>query len=250
MRRLLRFLLGFITVLFVLPVLAHGAIWASLDRPQSWHEADWSSSRLFAAPEADAAAVYIMTARTGGMKGAVSSHSWIVLKKPGRRDFDRYDVVGWGTPVRKNAYAADARWYSNEPEIHHVVRGAKAQALIADIEQAIASYPWSRRGDYKIWPGPNSNTFVAGIIDAVTGLNVSLPPTAVGRDYPVDGKWVRRSAEDGLRISLAGYAGFALGGQRGFEINFLGVIAGFDLSRGELKLPGFGTINLWSSAVS
>lgn len=244
MRRLLRFFLGFVAIVFVMPALAHAVIWANLDRPGSWREADWSSSRLLAVPEVDAAAVYIMTARTGGMKGAVSSHSWIVLKKPGRQDFDRYDVVGWGTPVRKNAYAADARWYSNEPEIHHVVRGAEAQALIAEIERAIAAYPWRRRGDYTIWPGPNSNTFVAGIIDAVAGLDVPLPPTAVGRDFPVDGKWVRRSETDGLRVSLAGYAGLALGGQRGVEVNFLGLVAGFDPSRGEVKIPGFGSIKL------
>ena len=147
-------------------------VWASLDRPVSWYQADWSSSNIFAVPEVDAAAVYIMTARTGGMKGAVSSHSWIVLKKPGRRGFDRYDVVGWGTPVRKNAYAADGLWYSNQPKIHYVVRGPEARALIPKIEKAIAAYPFRGRGDYTIWPGPNSNTFVAGVIDAVPGLSL------------------------------------------------------------------------------
>ena len=250
MRRLLRLTLGFIAIVFVLPVLAYGVIWASLDRPGSWREANWGSAQMFAVPEADAAAVYIMTARTGGMKGAVATHSWIVLKKPGRRDFDRYDVVGWGNPVRKNGYAADARWYSNQPEVHYVVRGAEARTLIPQIERAIAAYPWRHRGDYTIWPGPNSNTFVAGIIDAVPGLDVPLPPTAVGRDYPADGKWVRRSAADGLRISLAGYAGLALGGQRGFEVNFLGLVAGFDPSRGEVKIPGFGALKLWGLTVS
>ena len=125
MRRLFRLIVGIVAVVFVLPALAHGMVWASLDRPVSWYEADWSSSKIFSVPEVDAAAVYIMTARTGGMKGAVSSHSWIVLKKPGRRGFDRYDVVGWGTPVRKNAYAADGLWYSNQPKIHYVVRGAR-----------------------------------------------------------------------------------------------------------------------------
>lgn len=250
MRRLLRLTVRIIAFVFVLPALAHGAIWASLDRPASWYEADWSSSKMFSVPEVDAAGVYIMTARTGGMKGAVSSHSWIVLKKPGRRSFDRYDVVGWGNPIRKNAYAADALWYSNQPEVHYVVRGAEARALIPKIEQAIAAYPWRRRGDYKLWPGPNSNTFVAGVIDAVPGLDVRLPPTAVGRDYPTDGKWVRRNAEDGLRISLAGYAGLRLGGQRGFEINVFGLVAGFDPSRHEVKIPGFGALKLWTPTPS
>ena len=248
MRRLFRLSLGFIAIVFVLPVLAHAAIWASLDRPQSWREADWSSSELFTVPEADSAAIYIMNARTGGMKGAVSSHSWIVLKKPGTRRFDRYDVVGWGRPVRKNAYAADARWYSNQPRVHHAIHGEEARALIPLIEQAIAAYPWREYGDYTIWPGPNSNTFVASIIDAVPGLDGPLPPTAVGRDFPADGNWVHNSAEEGLRLSAAGYAGVALGGGRGFEVNFLGLVAGVDPSRGALKLPGFGTLSLWDAA--
>ena len=89
---------------------------------------------------------------------------------------------------------------------------------------------------------------MAGVIDAVPGLNVRLPPTAVGRDYPADGKWVRLNTKDGFRISLAGYAGLALGGQRGFEVNVFGLVAGFDPSRGEIKIPGFGSVTLWNTS--
>src|SRR6266567_1839912 len=41
----------------------------------------------------------------------------------------------------------------------------------------------ARAGDYRIWPGPNSNSFVATILRAVPELAVSLPPNAVGRDF-------------------------------------------------------------------
>ena len=56
-----------------------------------------------------------MAARTGGLKGAFSVHTWIVIKKAGAKAYERYDKVGWGMPIRRNAYPADGRWYSNVP---------------------------------------------------------------------------------------------------------------------------------------
>ena len=75
-----------------------------------------------------------MAARTGGFKGALSVHSWIVLKKPGEDAYVRYDKVGWGSPVRRNAYAADALWYSNRPFVVHAVTGDEAERLLPEVE--------------------------------------------------------------------------------------------------------------------
>ena len=41
----------------------------------------------------------------------------------------------------------------------------------------------AQAGDYRIWPGPNSNSFTAAILRAVPELGVSLPANAIGRDY-------------------------------------------------------------------
>lgn len=248
MRRFLVLSLTAFLTVFILPSLIHLGVWLVQDRPGSWREADWSSAGILAAPAVDEAAIYVMAARTGGLKGAFSVHSWLLVKKPGQARFDRYDVVGWGTPVRRNAYSPDARWYSNEPQIHHVITGDAARALIPKVEAAIAEYPWRNRGDYTIWPGPNSNTFVASVIRAVPELRVALPPTAVGRDYPAAGDWIERDGAGDLRLSLGGYAGVSVGPVTGFEINALGLVAGFDPARGILKVPSFGAVPLWGTA--
>jgi len=231
-------------ILFIIPALVSVGWWALQERPGSWRNADWSSSGILPAPASHAdAAVYVLSARTGGLKGALSQHSWIVLKHVGAPNYDRYDKVGWGNPVRKNAYAADGKWYSNRPEILLSLRGEKAAALIPEIEAAIGSYPHSSRGGYTIWPGPNSNSFVAHVLRQVPELGIVLPPNAVGRDYLADGKWYffAKDHED-FQVSLLGLAGMSIGRRSGFELNFLGLVSGIDVTHPALKLPGFGRI--------
>ncbi len=234
----------FTLVLFVLPSLTHLAIWAATDRPASWREADWSSAKTlppaFTVPEAK---VYVMSARTGGLKGAISKHSWIVLKKPGANHYDRYDVVGWGKPVRRNAYPPDGKWYSNLPEIQFEASGQLAAMLIPQIERAISNYRWNKYGDYTIWPGPNSNTFVASIIRTVPGFDARLPTTAIGKDFPASGKFIDiDEARQSIRLSLFGYAGILVGLKSGLQINLLGLVTGIDWYRPAILLPGFGRI--------
>lgn len=246
MLRLISFTVLFVLAVFVLPSLAHLAVWAAKDRPARWSEADWSSASVLPNPPVrKEAAIYVMAARTGGLKGAFATHSWLVLKQPGAERYDRYDVVGWGRPVRKNSYPADGRWYSNIPSIQHAISGAEAASLIPRIEAEIANYRWSRSGDYSIWPGPNSNTFVAHILRTVPGLRATTPSTAVGRDYPSTGQWLGRTANGSLYASLAGYAGLMIGEDTGLEINFLGLVAGINPMRGEIKVPAFGSYRLY-----
>ncbi len=245
MRRLLTYPILFLLIIFVLPSLLHLGVWMMKDRPTRWNEADWSSSGvLVSKPFVDEAAVYVMAARTGGLKGAFATHSWLVIKKPGTERYDRYDKVGWGSPVRKNAYDADGRWYSNVPEIQHKITGAAAVELIPQIEAAIAAYPWRNYGDYTIWPGPNSNTFVASVIRAVPGFQADMPTTAVGRDFPPNGKWFGHTYNGAWYASLAGYAGIVVGRNQGLELNFLGLVAGFNPFRLEIKIPSFGSFRL------
>ena len=246
MRRVISTTLTIILVVFVLPAIAALGWWSTVDRPASWSSANWGASgTLPPAASVEGPVVHVMSARTGGLKGALSVHSWIVTKRDGAGRYDRYDKVGWGSPVRRNAYAADAYWYSNAPVILATLRGEPAARAIDGIERAVDTYPFRRRGGYRIWPGPNSNSFVAHVLREVPELRVNLPELAIGRDFPTDGRlvaWdpVRRD----LRLSLWGYAGVTLGLTSGMEANFLGLVAGLDLLRPALKLPGFGRIGM------
>ena len=242
-RILLVWPLGLFGVFFVLPVAMAGIWWALQDRPGSWRLADWGPSGVLrAADEVPEAVIHVLAARTGGAKGAVSVHSWIVYKEAGAASWTRADVVGWGTPVRRNAYAPDARWYSNMPAIVGSVTGPAAAALLQDVEAAIAGYPWSAPGDYTIWPGPNSNTFVAHVLREVPEIGLTLPPHAVGRDFTGEGLTALRDAGGDLHLSWSGIAGFSAGPRTGLEVHLLGQVFGIDIARPALKLPGIGRV--------
>lgn len=240
--RIFRYALLALLLVFVLPVVAHGTLWWLKERPASWREADWSSARILTpARDEEDASIRVFAARAGGMKGALAVHTWIVLKPAGASEWTRYEVVGWGAPVRRNAYPADARWYSNEPRIVHELIGPEAARLIPGLEAAIAAYPWSARGSYRIWPGPNSNTFVATVLSAVPELKASTPPEAVGRNFPT-GRWIGRTAAGGFRATLGGFAGITLGLRDGVEIDMLGLVAGVRFADFAILLPGFGAV--------
>lgn len=245
MKRLRKFLIVFLAV-YLVPVLVSAGYWYMRDRPQSWRDANWGSAGILpVADDTSEAAIYIFSAATGGLKGAVASHAWIVTREAGSRQYARYDKVGWGTPVRRNAYAPDAYWYSNTPRIVTSIRGPEAARLIPQIEAAIASYPYSRPGGYRIWPGPNSNTFVAHVLRSVPDLGVVLPPDAVGRDYLPEGR-IFALDEDGkdMHLTMYGLLGISAGVRSGLEIHVMGLVAGIDFARPAIKIPAIGRIGL------
>lgn len=239
----------FLFFVFILPALLTLGWWFLQDRPNSWRSADWGPSGVLpVAAKSRDAAVYVMAARTGGMKGAFAVHSWIVTKGPGAGAYVRTDKVGWGSPIRRDAYAADGSWYSNRPVIVHAVTGLAAEALIPKVEAAISAYPYSKQGDYHIWPGPNSNSFVAFVVKTVPELGANMPPNAVGRDYDkrwlaVD--WYPQSWD--LHVTLKGLLGFSLGWSSGVELQFMGLVAGVDIAHPAILIPAFGRVELWRS---
>jgi hypothetical protein len=240
-----------ILALFLLPVAARAALFAYAHGPMSWRDADWSSTgSLPPATDYKPARVLVMSGQTGGWKGAVAVHSWVVLKRENARTWTRYDVVGWGSPVRTNGWAPDGRWYGNMPTVLADISGPEAAALIPRIEQAVKGYAFANYGDYRIWPGPNSNTFVATVLRAAPELGVTMPPNAIGRDYrpyPYVG-WT--DSGTGVEASLWGVLGIKLGWVEGIELNVIGLVAGLDIRHPALKLPGFGRIGFGSVATA
>jgi hypothetical protein len=245
MRRPVRKVLVAILALFLFPLAVHAALYASKDRPTSFRNADWSSVGMLAPASADSdARLLVFTGRTGRWKGIFAVHSWVVFKPANATTWSRYDVVGWGQPLRSNGWEPDGRWFGDTPRVLVDVRGAQAEALIPRVKAAIAEYNYNNFGDYRMWPGPNSNTFVATVLRAVPELEVALPPNAIGKDFRGGAYVGLTDNRTGAEASLFGLIGVKLGWVEGVELNFLGLVAGLDLRHPGVKLPGFGRIGI------
>ncbi|MCP8937837.1 DUF3750 domain-containing protein [Alsobacter sp. SYSU M60028] len=242
----LRRVISLILFVFFVPLALHAAWWFANDHPRSWSQASWSSAGLLPPPEAKPdAVVLVYAARVGRWRGIFAHHTWLVVKEKGAPRYTRFDKVGWGTPVRTDGWAPDARWFGQVPEVVAAIEGEKAEALIPRIRAAVASYPWREAGAYQAWPGPNSNTFVAHVVAAIPEAGIALPPTALGKDYRSDGRIAGLApSHTGVQIGWSGLLGLTVGWTEGVEMNLLGLVAGLDIRRPALKLPGFGRIGL------
>ncbi|MBL8908223.1 MAG: DUF3750 domain-containing protein [Rhizobiales bacterium] len=232
-----------LAVIFV-PILVGTVIGYARGWPESWRAASWESSGVL--PDAKSlpeASVRILAARTGRWKGIFAVHTWIVMKDRGDAPWVRHDVVGWGKPVRRDNYAADAYWYGNTPYIVNEIRGEAAERMIPEIERVIVAYPWQEQGSYTVWPGPNSNSFIAWLTRHVPGLQTEMPATAIGKDYLGPGlKWAKTPSGTGWQISAWGLAGASLALEEGLELNILGTTLGIDPKGLSVKVPALGVV--------
>jgi hypothetical protein len=230
--------------LLVAPITASAAKYLLGDRSVNWQTADRSSAGLLpSAAGHPEAMVRIYAARTVRWRGIFAVHSWIVVKEPHASCYTRYDYTAWGEPIRINGFVPDGRWFGSMPETIAAADGEAASRMVAKIRAAVEGYEWRSFGDYRAWPGPNSNTFVAAVLAAVPELRVALPPTAIGKDFPYDGDaFGLTPSGTGIRVTFGGYLGLAIGWVEGLEINVLGAVFGIDLRRPAVKLPGVGRV--------
>lgn len=241
-----RFALRWFFWLFLLPLLLHAAYWLIRDPGKAWNQVDWSSAGLLPpAGRKSEAMIHVYAARVGRWRGVFADHTWIVVKEKGASRYTRYDKTFWGNPVKTNEWVADAKWYGHVPTLVGKVEGAKAEELIPKIRRAVERYPYSKPGGYQVWPGPNSNSFVASVLRAVPETGIAMPSIAIGRDYRIDGWLIGRTPSGtGFEVTLFGLAGIAVGLSEGIEVSILGLTTGVDFLRPAIKLPGFGRIGM------
>jgi len=189
--------------------------------------------------------VQVYAARAVRWRGYFGVHTWVSVKRRNADEFTTYEVNGWrlrrtGTAVSVDQRAPDARWFGNRPELLADRRGEGVEELITRIEQAVESYPYA--DTYRVWPGPNSNTFVAHVLRSAPELRVDLPPTAIGKDY-LDPWFVARSPSGtGAQLNVFGVVGALAGLEEGIEVNVFGATFGVDPLDLSLKLPLAGRL--------
>jgi len=193
------------------------------------------------------AVVQVYASRTFGWRGAFAVHTWLAAKPTGASGYTRYEVIGWYARAGRSVIsisgnrAPDAEWYGSPPQLIRDLRGGPADAVIAKLQNAVDSYPDAYT--YSAWPGPNSNTFIAHLGREIPELGLTMPSTAIGKDFLPAGRIVARAPSGaGYQISLGGLLGVTAGVDEGLELNVLGLVAGVDLMRPALKLPGFGRV--------
>ena len=233
-------------LVYLLPIALAAVLHQFTGVGAGWWTADRSSvGHLEPASSHPDAVVRVFAAPTVSWRGVVAVHSWIVLKPAGGANYTRYDYTAWGDPIRVNGFVPDGRWFGRAPVVVFAADGQAAEAFIPRMQARIDGYSWRSRSDYRVWPGPNSNTFVAAVLDAVPEANASLPPSAIGKDYPYDGRWFRWvPSGQGFRANIGGYLGLTVGWIEGVEVSILGVVAGIDIRRPAVKLPGLGRLGL------
>jgi len=117
----------------------------------------------------------------------IAVHTWFVIKQA-EGDFDRWEL--WQTTggpyghVRFNLLGLEASVGAGGTFILREWHGATAATLIEIIVNESPRYPC--RGDYRAYPGPNSNTYVQWMLDRA-GMNYQLPCAAVGAGHACDG---------------------------------------------------------------
>ncbi len=239
-------------LLVVVLLLVAGPLWTlasgrvALDR--DWRTASLRPTGLAPDPATEPeAVVQVYASRAFGWRGAFGVHTWLAAKPQDADRYTRYEVIGWyaragGSVVSvSSARAADAEWYGAAPRLIADLRGPAAAAAIAKLPQAVAAYPYP--STYRVWPGPNSNTFIAYLGRKIPELRLTLPSTAIGKDYlPFGEILVRTPSGTGYQLSLAGLLGVSAGRDDGVELNVLGLVFGLDFRQPALKLPGIGRV--------
>jgi Protein of unknown function (DUF3750) len=191
--------------------------------------------------------VQVYAARTVGWRGVFAVHTWIAMKPRDALAYTRYEVIGWRVyrgvaAVRVNRSGPDDYWFGARPERLVDLRGDGVDDVIARVESAITAYPYP--DSYRIWPGPNSNTFTAWVGRTVPELRLKLPSTAIGKDFLPNGSLADTTPSGtGVQLSLFGVGGLAVGWEEGIELNLLSLNFGVEVKRPALKLPFVGRLS-------
>jgi len=230
------------------------AISASALFSPDWQTADRSSVGIAPDPAIESEAiVQVYAARAFNWRSIFAVHTWIATKAEYASEYNVYQVIGWrkrhGLPVVvKEQDVPDRSWFGNPPTILREIKGAEAVEIISSIENAVSSYPYP--DTYHMWPGPNSNTFIAHIGRSVPELHLDLPPTAIGKDFMTRNRFVDTTPSgDGIQFSFFGLFGGLISAVEGIEINIFSLNFGLGVTPQttwplKIRLPFFGIIRL------
>ncbi len=220
-----------------------------------WRTAKRESANLAPDPlTTPEALVQVYSARTFNWRGLFATHCWVAVKPASAKHYTIYQVAGWRKYSNLSVLVIehdlpDRFWFGNKPTLVSEVRGPLAELAMGKIAEATEQYPHKYK--YVMWPGPNSNTYVAYLGRRVPELRLNLPSIALGKDYLVGSSFLGMAPSGtGIQISIKGCLGVLLARVEGFEFNFLTQVIGFSWRGGfAIKWPGLGRVpKVWVGA--
>jgi len=161
----------------------------------------------------------------------IARHPWISLKRPGE-SWERWEVMccskspPLGT-VRRHGVLPDSDHGAGGGDVryHAFVEGVEAEEIIECVRREGPKYP--HRFSYRVWPGPNSNTFVDYLIRECD-IGSDLPASSVGKDYRGVLGVSGTAGGTGVQVETP-VVGLKLGLKEGVEVHLFGLAIGIDL---------------------
>lgn len=177
---------------------------------------------------------------TAWYKG-LAHHAWIDIHKAGDPKWLRIECAGRLFGVLFSDLDAEEAHLDHRFDGHTVhllgwLDGEAAHRAAEAIEARAHELDEFYGENYRVWPGPNSNTFVAEVARAAPDLGFVFDPNCIGKDYP---GWVDvglTASKTGLRLDTVPI-GVAVGLREGVEVHVLGLTAGISLDPPGISLP-------------
>ena len=185
-RRRLR--IAFLAV-FILPLAARGGLYALNDHPRSWRDANWASTGLLppAADDPPARVPRVCRSRRRLAQHCRGPHLDRAQAGERCRLYALRCIGVRHAGAHQSACRPTATGSAASRRSSPTSAASEPATAIPKIEAAVTDYPYAADGSYRVWPGPNSNTFTATLLGAAPELAVAMPSEAVGRDFRADG---------------------------------------------------------------
>lgn len=171
---------------------------------------------------------------------SLAHHAWIDLKR-GPAGWLRIECGGRLLGVMTNELddteaRLDRRFGGHDVRLLGWLQGDAAQRAAAAIEARAKELDTVYSDGYRIWPGPNSNTFVYELAAAAPDLGFVFDPNCIGKDWSgwVDAGLV--ASKTGVRLDTVPI-GAAIGLREGVELHLFGTTLGVSLDPPGLSLP-------------
>jgi hypothetical protein len=172
-------------------------------------------------------------------------HYWFAVYDAEKRTWTRWEVwqksdqvpTSWGH-VHKNLMPVDAGVGGGPFHVAREWRGQEAQGIIAVLNKP-ETYPHQKT--YRAWPGPNSNTYAAWVLEQAR-VPMDWHPMAIGKDY----HGLVGGGVSPTRTGVQGetpLVGLKLGFKDGVELHLLCLTFGLDFDHPALKTP-FGRLGV------